>query len=61
MKTAISKCVYEFRKHEIHQVAGLSALLNQFSKQISISYSGYSTVKTYRRSIRDISLSYRMT
>lgn len=48
--------VYAFSEVNISKVEGLDALLCRFSKRIQVSYSGFSTVKTYRRSLRDISL-----
>ena len=47
---------YEFKEANIGKVEGLAELLGRFSKRIQVSYSGCSTVKTYRRSLRDLSL-----
>ena len=54
--TQIIKGIYAFKESEISKVEGLEELLVRLSKRISITYSGYSTVKTYRRSVRDLSL-----
>ena len=48
--------VFNFCEANICKTEGLSDLLIRFSKRIQISYSGFSTVKTYRRALRDISL-----
>lgn len=48
--------VFAFNEGNINKVEGLTDLLASFSKRIQISYSGFSTVKTYRRALRDISL-----
>lgn len=45
-----------FKDANISKVEGLSALLASFSKRITVSYSSDSTVQTYRRALRDISL-----
>lgn len=55
-ETVTLKSVFAFKEANIKEVEGLPHLLSQFSKRITISYSGYSTVKTYRRALRDISL-----
>ena len=48
--------VFTFHEDNITKVEGLHVLLSSFTKRIQVSYSGFSTVKTYRRSLRDISL-----
>lgn len=45
-----------FKESNITKVAGLSDLLARFTKRISISYSAKSTITTYRRAVRDLSL-----
>ena len=45
-----------FKACNICKVSGLDKLLHQFHRRISISYSSASTVKSYHRSIRDLSL-----
>ena len=45
-----------FKDANIPQVEGLVQLLTSFNKRISISYSRTSTVKTYCRALRDVSL-----
>ena len=55
-KTITQERVFTFKEGNISKIEGLSELLGRFSKRIEISYSGYSTVKTYRRSLRDLSL-----
>lgn len=45
-----------FKNANISQVEGLDRLLSSFNKRISISYSRTSTVETYCRALRDISL-----
>ena len=45
-----------FKDGNISKVAGLSKLLSSFTKRVSISYSSKSTIGTYRRAVRDISL-----
>ena len=45
-----------FCEANICKIEGLSDLLISFSRRIQVSYSGFSTVKTYRRALRDISL-----
>ncbi len=45
-----------FKDANISKVEGLEPLLSSFTKRISISYSSDSTVKTYRRALRDVSL-----
>ncbi|WP_026135864.1 tyrosine-type recombinase/integrase [Nafulsella turpanensis] len=45
-----------FKEANISKVAGLSPLLASFTKRITVSYSSSSTVQTYRRALRDISL-----
>ena len=45
-----------FREANISKVEGLHQLLSRFSKRIKVSYSSSSTVQTYRRALRDISL-----
>ena len=55
-KTITQERVFTFKEGNISKIEGLSELLGRFSKRIDISYSGYSTVKTYRRSLRDLSL-----
>ncbi len=52
----IQGCVFPFNETNILKIEGLSTLLSRFTKRIEISYSSFSTVKTYRRSLRDISL-----
>lgn len=47
---------FNFSEDNICKVEGLSDLLARLSKRIQVSYSGFSTVKTYRRALRDISL-----
>lgn len=51
-----NQSVFTFKESNICKVEGLHELLIRFSKRIQISYSGFSTVKTYRRALRDISL-----
>ena len=51
-----SKKVYEFKEVNISLVEGLPDELAHFSKRVSVMYSSFSTVKTYRRALRDISL-----
>lgn len=51
-----SKKVYEFKEVNISLVEGLPDELARFSKPVSVMYSSFSTVKTYRRALRDISL-----
>ena len=48
--------VFPFSEAHIVKVEGLPELLARFSKHVEVSYSGFSTVKTYRRTLRDISL-----
>ncbi len=55
-KSISKEVVFGFKESNISKVEGLSELLVLFSKRISISYSSHTTVNTYRRSIRDISL-----
>ena len=55
-KSISQESAFSFDEENIAKVEGLSDLLGSFSKRITISYSGYSTVKTYRRSLRDITL-----
>jgi len=55
-KTISDQRSYAFNERNIGKIEGLWELLGRFSKRIEISYSGYSTVKTYRRSLRDVSL-----
>jgi len=55
-KTITQEKAYTFKEGNISKIEGLSELLGRFSKRIEVSYSGYSTVKTYRRSLRDLSL-----
>lgn len=45
-----------FKEANISKVEGLEQLLSSFKKRISISYSSDSTVQTYRRAVRDVSL-----
>lgn len=45
-----------FKDANISKVAGLPALLSSFTKRVSISFSSKSTIGTYRRAVRDISL-----
>jgi integrase/recombinase XerD len=45
-----------FKESSISKVEGLDKALSSFTKRISISYSSSSTVNTYRRAVRDISL-----
>lgn len=54
--TEISKRGYGFKESEIIRIEGLGELLERFAKRIGISYSGNSTVKSYRRAVRDLSL-----
>lgn len=54
--TEISKRGYGFKEADIVKVEGLSDLLDRFSKRITVSYSSNSTVKSYRRAVRDLSL-----
>jgi integrase/recombinase XerD len=54
--TEIIKGGYGFKESEIIKIEGLGQLLERFSKRIGISYSGNSTVKSYRRAVRDLSL-----
>ncbi|MFT6747649.1 MAG: integrase/recombinase XerD, partial [Glaciecola sp.] len=51
-----SKKVYEFNEVNISLVEGLPDELARFSKRVSVMYSSFSIVKTYRRALRDISL-----
>ncbi|MCH7530084.1 tyrosine-type recombinase/integrase [Patescibacteria group bacterium] len=55
-KTITQGKAFTFKEGNIVKIEGLCDLLGRFSKRIEISYSGYSTVKTYRRSLRDLSL-----
>ena len=48
--------VFEFKDSNIDQIEGLETLLNRLSKRITIQLTSYSTVKTYRRALRDLSL-----
>jgi integrase/recombinase XerD len=48
--------VLSFNESSISKVEGLDKILSSFTKRISISYSSSSTVNTYRRALRDISL-----
>ena len=48
--------VFRFCEDNIYKVEGLTELLARFSKRIQVSYSGFSTIKTYRRALRDLSL-----
>lgn len=48
--------VYPFKESQIEKVEDLSKLLSIFTKRIEVSYNSMSTVKTYRRALRDISL-----
>ena len=45
-----------FKNANISKVEGLQGLLSSFTKRVSISYSSDSTINTYRRAVRDISL-----
>lgn len=54
--TEIIKGGYGFKESEIIKIEGLGQLLERFSKRIGISYSANSTVKSYRRAVRDLSL-----
>lgn len=54
--TEIRKRGYGFKESEVVKIEGLGDLLDRFSKRIGISYSGNSTVKSYRRAVRDLSL-----
>ena len=45
-----------FKDGNILKVAGLWELLSSFTKRVSISYSSKSTIGTYRRAVRDLSL-----
>lgn len=45
-----------FKDDNISKVAGLPELLSSFTKRVSISYASKSTIATYRRAVRDISL-----
>lgn len=47
---------YAFNEINIKNVEGLDKLLAFFTKRIEVSYSSFSTVKTYRRAVRDICL-----
>lgn len=55
VKTSISGA-YFFKESNIAYVEDLDKLLSLFTKRIEVSYNSMSTVKTYRRAIRDISL-----
>jgi len=46
----------EFKEPNIDKVDGLDILLIRLSKRIQISYTSKSTVNTYRRALRDLSL-----
>ena len=56
VKSISGESVFEFKESNIIKIEGLPELLGRFSKRIKISYSGFSTVKTYRRALRDLSL-----
>ena len=51
--------ILAFREKSIAEVEGLEKLLSSFTKRISISYSSSSTIHTYRRAVRDVSLFHR--
>ncbi len=55
-KTIPQGKAYTFKEGNISKIEGLSELLGRLSRRIEISYTGYSTVKTYRRALRDLSL-----
>ena len=55
-RKTLSKIGLDFKESNVAKVAGLSGLLNRFTKRISISYSAKSTITTYRRAVRDLSL-----
>ncbi|MFD1552653.1 tyrosine-type recombinase/integrase, partial [Putridiphycobacter roseus] len=52
----ITKRGYGFKEAEVVKIEGLSKLLERFTKRIGISYTGSSTLKSYRRAVRDLSL-----
>lgn len=52
----ITKRGYGFKEAEVINIEGLTELLERFSKRISVSYTGRSTLKSYRRAVRDLSL-----
>lgn len=51
--------ILAFREKSIAEVEGLEQLISSFTKRISISYSSKSTIYTYRRAVRDVSLFHR--
>jgi integrase/recombinase XerD len=55
-KTMDGRKFLAFKDANISKVEGLPKLLSSFTRRVSISYSSSSTVKTYRRAVRDISL-----
>ena len=48
--------VYAFSEGSIKEVEGLDVLLNRLTKRITVQMTSKSTVMTYRRSVRDLSL-----
>jgi integrase/recombinase XerD len=56
MKSLSSGSVYAFNEENVQKVEGLSGLLDQFSKRLSLSYNGKSTMVCYRRAVRDVCL-----
>lgn len=55
-KTKQGQDLLAFNEANIAKVEGLHELLASFTKRISVSYSSDSTIKTYRRAVRDVSL-----
>jgi hypothetical protein len=56
MKSRISSENHRFSEEEITVIDGLEDILSSFSNRVSLKYGNYSTVRTYRRSVRDICL-----
>jgi len=51
-----SRSIYEFKEANIALVEGLPEELTRFTKRVEVMYSSFSTVKIYRRALRDVSL-----
>lgn len=58
-KTKQSQEFLAFNEGNIAKIEGLPELLASFTKRISISYNSDSTIYTYRRAVRDVSLFHR--
>jgi integrase/recombinase XerD len=56
MKSLINVNKARFSDDRIPDITGLSSVLSSFTNRVSLKYDNNSTVRTYRRSVRDISL-----